>query len=73
MSLREQRVLGRRVKQDGDFSYLAETLQEVLPDVARHNTIRAELWRKLAVNCVINPLTALWDCPNGELRHHPEK
>lgn len=25
------------------------------------------LWRKLAANCVINPLTALYNCTNGEL------
>lgn len=58
--------------QDGDYSYLADLLQEVLPDVAWHNNIRPQQWRKLAVNCVINPLTALWDCPNGELRNHPQ-
>lgn len=28
-------------------------------------------WRKLAVNAVINPLTALYDCPNGKLAEDP--
>ncbi|HFZ8993900.1 TPA: 2-dehydropantoate 2-reductase [Citrobacter freundii] len=64
--------IGPAREQDGDHSYLADILQSVLPDVAWHNNIGAEMWRKLAVNCVINPLTALWDCPNGKLRQHPE-
>ncbi|AVJ16511.1 2-dehydropantoate 2-reductase [Serratia rhizosphaerae] len=55
------------------LSHLAEVLHQALPDVAWHNTITAALWRKLAVNCVINPLTALYDCRNGELRHYPEQ
>ncbi|WP_245962016.1 putative 2-dehydropantoate 2-reductase [Stutzerimonas urumqiensis] len=28
------------------------------------------LWRKLALNCAINPLTVLHDCRNGLLRNH---
>ncbi|POP46760.1 2-dehydropantoate 2-reductase [Superficieibacter electus] len=55
-----------------DYSKLADILQKVLPDVAWHNNIYSALWGKLAVNCVINPLTALWNCRNGELRSHPE-
>ncbi len=51
-----------RQKLRGDYSYLAEVLQSVLPDVARHNNIHSAIWRKLAVNCVINPLTALKGC-----------
>ncbi len=43
-----------RQKLRGDYSYLAEVLQSVLPDVARHNNIHSAIWRKLAVNCVIN-------------------
>lgn len=64
--------IGPARAQDGDYSYLADTLQDVLPDVAWHNHIRPQLWRKLAVNCVINPLTALWNCPNGKLKNHQQ-
>lgn len=32
--------------------------------------ILIRLWRKLALNCAINPLTVLHDCRNGELQHH---
>ena len=65
--------IGPARAQDGEFSYLADTLQMALPDVAWHNTIRPALWRKLAVNCVINPLTALRNCKNGDLRDVPEE
>ena len=32
--------------------------------------IDSRLWRKLALNCAINPLTVLHDCRNGGLRAH---
>jgi 2-dehydropantoate 2-reductase len=32
--------------------------------------ILAVLWRKLAVNCAINPFTLLYDCCNGEVPQH---
>ena len=32
--------------------------------------IHDRLWRKLALNCAINPLTVLHDCSNGGLRQH---
>ncbi|MCY0877403.1 MAG: ketopantoate reductase family protein [Firmicutes bacterium] len=31
----------------------------------------AQRWLKLLQNSVINPLTTLADCPNGEVLHHP--
>lgn len=34
--------------------------------------INAKLWQKLAVNCIINPLAALYECKNGELITHPD-
>lgn len=35
--------------------------------------INSKLWRKLALNCAINPLTVLHDCRNGELRQHADE
>ncbi|MFP3517824.1 putative 2-dehydropantoate 2-reductase [Pseudomonas sp. SIMBA_077] len=32
--------------------------------------ILSRLWRKLALNCAINPLTVLYDCTNGGLQAH---
>lgn len=54
------------------YSYLAETLHHALPDVAWHNDIHTISWLKLAVNCVINPLTVFYQCRNGDLLKHPE-
>ena len=33
--------------------------------------ILSRVWRKLALNCAINPLTVLYDCRNGGLLEHP--
>lgn len=33
-------------------------------------TIHSRLWRKLALNCAINPLSVLHDCRNGGLQAH---
>ncbi|MDX7991151.1 2-dehydropantoate 2-reductase [Xenorhabdus littoralis] len=52
------------------LSRLADILHRALPDVAWHNEIYTISWMKLAVNCVINPLTAIHDCKNGELQHY---
>ena len=54
-----------------DAAWLAECAH--YPDrwQAEHDMTQ-RLWHKLAVNCAINPLTALLNCRNGYLSVHPE-
>jgi len=46
---------------------IVDLLNHALPLVTLSEDIEATLWRKLAINCVINPLTALNKCTNGQL------
>lgn len=50
--------------------WLADWLTSPL-DCAWENNIGAALWQKLAINCAINPLTALHRCNNGALKYAP--
>ncbi len=49
----------------------AEALARALPtrrlEIRPVDNIEHEMWRKLAVNCTINALTAVHGCPNGAL------
>lgn len=56
-----------------EISEIAETLHAALPDVAWHDNVASATWQKLAVNCVINPLTVFYNCTNGELASHAEE
>lgn len=44
-----------------------QAMQTALGPLTLHQDILPSLWQKLAVNAVINPLTALHQCKNGEL------
>ena len=59
--------IGPVTRNDSHHSALADLLHESLPEVAWHNDMRSACWNKLAINCVINPLSIKYDCTNGEL------
>ena len=46
--------------------------QTPLLNIAWHADIRTPMWHKLAINSVINALTAIYQCANGELISHPQ-
>ena len=43
-------------------------LNNALPKMIWHNNIKQKQWQKLAVNCVINPITATYKLKNGQVR-----
>jgi len=51
---------------DNCFNYLGKS--KLVVEI--QDNIWKFLWRKLAVNCAINPFTAIIDCPNGEIKQH---
>jgi 2-dehydropantoate 2-reductase len=44
-------------------------LNSALPSVKLHKSITEKQWLKLAINCVINPITALHDINNGQVNN----
>ncbi len=46
---------------------ITKLFNQALPQVNWSNNIITEQWQKLAINCVINPLTALHNINNGEI------
>jgi 2-dehydropantoate 2-reductase len=60
-------VLGSiKVKQQQALTHL---LDAALPDVTFHTEIKNKQWKKLAINCVINPLTAIYNIDNGQINN----
>jgi len=46
---------------------LSQLLNAALPRVVYHQKIKQKQWLKLAINCVINPLTAINNIENGQI------
>ncbi|WP_404440255.1 putative 2-dehydropantoate 2-reductase [Stutzerimonas chloritidismutans] len=58
--------------QSGPPSWLTELEAANIPYSWTH-AVMTKLWRKLAINCAINPLTVLHDCRNGDLLAYREQ
>ena len=52
---------------------LKEAILEAIPNASWHDHILSALWQKLVINCAINPLTAFYQCKNGQLANDEYK
>jgi len=48
-------------------------LLKAIPNASWHDQILSALWQKLVINCAINPLTAFYQCRNGQLANDEYK
>ncbi|MFT5276763.1 MAG: 2-dehydropantoate 2-reductase [Glaciecola sp.] len=56
-----------------ELSELSEPFAAIHPNLQWRDDIIFALYQKLAINAVINPLTALKNCKNGELLNYPNE
>ena len=62
-----QTTIGALNSKGESCQFIADVFDHALPKSLWVNDISVPLWAKLAVNCVINPLTAIHRCKNGQL------
>ncbi len=62
-----QTWLGAINQQAQSQTHIAEMFNSAVFPSQWHTNIYHPLWQKLAINCAINPLTAVNQCPNGDL------
>lgn len=60
-------LLGAANHKAKQCEFLVDVFNHALAEVAWHDEIEHALWNKLAINCAINPLTAIHQIRNGEL------
>ncbi len=53
--------------EEGTIAFLLKSLNGAGFNAVLSKDIEIEVYRKLTINAIINPLTALWRVPNGEL------
>lgn len=69
---RGETVIGARTAAQQSIALSTATALQCGLRIAAVPDIDQRLWRKLAVNSVINPLSALHDCSNGEVLNLPD-